>query len=281
MCWGYVEGLAFKHLGIDVTEARVDSFKDAFSELLQQNVPEAPPGSVAAWRQLLSYTGSSYSFVSASYGERLRVIHEDLEFSSGPMQRTRMRTVVRSFPKMCAFSNEVMGQETEAWMEELLQVFEVLVEKISSPSLLQEECELLAISMITKSKDIDFERFKPVMMAALRSLLPKTWSTAHETAWEWLWATISQNLQEATMKARAFKPYNAHLFSVLGEEQLEHFRNTIYVDFFSKCAASQDLFKQSQTRLRYIADRVLQSSYDMFPQAQGERKIHHRNKVRY
>ncbi|CAK9049710.1 unnamed protein product [Durusdinium trenchii] len=265
----YVEGLAFKHLGIDVTEARVDSFKDAFSELLQQNVPEAPPGSVAAWRQLLSYTGSSYSFVSASYGERLRVIHEDWN-SVQTNAEDEDETVVRSFPKMCAFSNEVMGQETEAWMEELLQVFEVLVEKISSPSLLQEECELLAISMITKSKDIDFERFKPVMMAALRSLLPKTWSTAHETAWEWLWATISQNLQEATMKARAFKPYNAHLFSVLGEEQLEHFRNTIYVDFFSKCAASQDLFKQSQTRLRYIADRVLQSSYDMFHKPKDE-----------
>ena len=179
-------------------------------------------------------------------------------------------TVVRSFPTMCAFSNEVMGQETEAWMEELLQVFNVLVEKISNPSVMQEECELLAISMITKSKDIDFNKFKPVMLAALRSLLPKTWSTSHETAWEWLWATVASNLNEATMKARAFKPYIAHLFSVLGEDQLEHFRSTIYTDFFSKCAASQDLFKQSQTRLRYIADRVIQSSYDMFHKPKDE-----------
>ena len=31
--------------------------------------------------------------------------------------------------------------------------------------------------------------------------LPKTWSTTHETAWEWLWATISRNLGEATTKA--------------------------------------------------------------------------------
>ena len=40
------------------------------------------------------------------------------------------------------------------------------------------------------------------------------------------------------------------------EEQLEVFRRNIYTDFFQKCAASQDLFKQSQSRLRYIADKV-------------------------
>jgi hypothetical protein len=55
-------------------------------------------------------------------------------------------------------------------------------------------------------QDINFESFKPVMMAALRSLLPKDWSTAHETAWEWLWTTVARNLKEATMKVRAFRP---------------------------------------------------------------------------
>ncbi|CAK9055200.1 Retrovirus-related Pol polyprotein from transposon TNT 1-94 [Durusdinium trenchii] len=87
---------------------------------------------------------------------------------------------------------------------------------------------------------------------------------SHETAWEWLWATISHNLNESTQKARAFKSYNAQLFASLKEEQLDIFRNDLYTDFFAKCAASQDIFKQSQTRLHYIADRVLQSSYEMF-----------------
>ncbi|CAK9034042.1 unnamed protein product [Durusdinium trenchii] len=260
----YVETLAFRHLGYEITEMRVEAVKDAFGELLQQNATDSPPGSIAAWRQVLSYTGSAYSFVSTSYGERLKVIREDWDsVQSAAEADDEDEAVVRSFGKMCAFSNQVMGQETENWMEELLEVFHVLVERISNPSLLQEECELLAIS-VSKSKEIDFGKFKPVMMAALRSLLPKTWSTSHETAWEWLWQTIARNLKEATAKVRMYKPYNAHLFSVLGDEQLEHFRSTIYTHFFSKCAASQDLFKQSLTRLRYIADRVLQSSYDMF-----------------
>eukprot|EP00913_Durusdinium_trenchii_P000786 g734.t1 len=109
------------------------------------------------------------------------------------------------------------------------------------------------------------------MLAALRSLLPKTWSTTHETAWEWLWATISRNLSDSSSKVRAFKVYNAQLFGALKEEHLNTFRNDLYTDFFAKCAISQDIFKQSQTRLHYIADRVLQSSYDMFHKPKQER----------
>lgn len=129
---------------------------------------------------------------------------------------------------------------------------------------------MLAINLITKSNSINFERFKPVMLAALRSLLPKQWSTSHEGAWEWLWLTVSWNLNESTMKVRAFKPFNVKMFSTLQEEQLDRFRANIFTEFFARSQASQDLFKQSQTRLRYIADRVLQSSSDMFQKNKDE-----------
>ncbi|CAL1127382.1 unnamed protein product [Cladocopium goreaui] len=292
----YVETLAFKHLQSEITERRVDSVIDAFLELLTQNVPKLPPGSHAAWRTMLSYCGSCYRFVGDSYGERLRVIKEDWaivqqasskkedkeekegqegekENKEGEEEEEDNRDAgaeTFSFGRMCAFSNEVMGQKTEGWMLELLQVFNVLVDMISSPVHLQEECDLLAINLITKSNNIDFEKFKPVMLAALRSLLPKQWSTLHENAWEWLWMTVARNLNESTMKVRAFKPYNGRMFSSLKEEQLDRFRTHIFTEFFARSQASQDLFKQSQSRLRYIADRVLQSSYDMFHKNKDE-----------
>ena len=124
---------------------------------------------------------------------------------------------------------------------------------------------MLSITIVNLSNggDIDFDRFKPVMLAALRSLLPKTWSMEHETAWQWLWKTIATNLMEATMKVRSYKPWSTKLYSVITDEQRESFRSDIYTDFFSKCAMSQELFKQSQTRLRYIADRIMLSAYDM------------------
>ena len=266
----FVETLAFRHLGNEVTSPRVETVSEGFIEILEQNVPDPPPGSAAIWRQVLEYTGSCFRYVNENYGARLKLIKEDWESIQTAAEKDTDETVVHSFGGMCAFSNEVMGQETEGWMEELLQVFSVLVDKIASPSILQEECDLLSICMVSKSKEIDFQKFKPVMLAALRSLLPKTWSTSHETAWEWLWATVSRNLAESTMKVRAFKAHSQTLFSSLEEEQLEHFRTTIYTEVFSKCADSQDLFKQSQTRLRYIADRVLRSSYDMFNKPKDE-----------
>eukprot|EP00913_Durusdinium_trenchii_P025710 g24127.t1 len=185
-------------------------------------------------------------FVGDTYGERLRVIKEDWaavqksasedhgedeeaeEGEEGEKgEKVEKGAETFSFGRMCAFSNEVMGQKTEGWMEELLS-----------------ECDLLAINLIVRSQSIDFEKFKPVMLAALRSLLPKQWSTLHETAWEWLWMTVSRNLRESTMKVRAFKPYNVKLFSALSEEQLDRFRKDIFTHFFVRAPASQDLFKQ-------------------------------------
>eukprot|EP00438_Fugacium_kawagutii_P018862 Skav221108 [mRNA] locus=scaffold233:48017:51407:+ [translate_table: standard] len=264
----FVETMAFKHLGLDITHQRVTGVTEAFLELMQQNVREMPPGSLQAWQKLLFYTGSCFKYVNTTYGERLKVIQADWKTIVTAAEHDDDEN--HSFSGMCAFSMGIMGEQAEGWMQELLEVFDVLVDRVSKPASLLEECDLLAINMNNLYKDINFDKFKPVLLAALRSLLPKCWSTTHETAWEWLWFTISRNLSEATHKVKAYKQYNNHLFSTLGEEQFEQFRTSIYVDFFSKCSTSQEWFKQSQTRLRYIADRVLHSSHEMFQKAKKE-----------
>eukprot|EP00913_Durusdinium_trenchii_P027582 g25871.t1 len=72
----HIETLAFKHLGNDITQPRVDAVNDAFLELLEQNVSDLPPGSVSAWQKILIYTGSCFRFVSSTYTERLKVIQD-------------------------------------------------------------------------------------------------------------------------------------------------------------------------------------------------------------
>ena len=49
-----------RHLGQDVTLARVNNVIDGYRELMQQNVRQLPPGSVLAWQKLLTYTGSCF-----------------------------------------------------------------------------------------------------------------------------------------------------------------------------------------------------------------------------
>ena len=66
-----------RHLNNEINEERVGAVQDGFNELLVQNVPNLPPGTAAAWRSLLSFTGSCFKDVGDTYGERLRVIKED------------------------------------------------------------------------------------------------------------------------------------------------------------------------------------------------------------
>eukprot|EP00913_Durusdinium_trenchii_P017131 g16111.t1 len=246
---------------------------------MSQNVAELPPGSVNVWQKVLSYTGSCCRYVTATYSERLKIIEDDwievlaaaesdqqAHAGHGAKGGTTPKPGAGSTSPKPGGDGEGKAKGDPGWMAELLEVFGNLVERIGNPSHLMEECELLAISMILKSKskkEIGFDIFKPVMLTALRSLLPTSWSSSHETAWEWLWSTISRNLREGTQKVRVFKPYNSQLFSALKDQQMAYFRENLYADFFTKCAMSQEIFKQSQTRLHYIADGVLRSSYDI------------------
>ncbi|CAK9111484.1 Retrovirus-related Pol polyprotein from transposon TNT 1-94 [Durusdinium trenchii] len=97
----HIETLAFKHLGNDITQPRVDAVNDAFLELLEQNVSDLPPGSVSAWQKILIYTGSCFRFVSSTYTERLKVIQEDWEVIQDAEEADTEECVVRSFGGMC------------------------------------------------------------------------------------------------------------------------------------------------------------------------------------
>ena len=47
----------------EVTWQRGESVSDAVLELMEQNVPDLPPGGVAAWQQMLRYTSSTFRYV--------------------------------------------------------------------------------------------------------------------------------------------------------------------------------------------------------------------------
>eukprot|EP00434_Breviolum_minutum_P043811 symbB.v1.2.039072.t1/scaffold6299.1/size19219/1 len=99
----YVESLAFKHLGIEVTQQRAEQASCSILELIEQNVEELPPGGIAAWQEVLTYASSSFKYVNVSYGERLKLIHTDWADIQLSVEEEEDETVVRSFPKMCAF----------------------------------------------------------------------------------------------------------------------------------------------------------------------------------
>ncbi|CAE8644293.1 unnamed protein product [Polarella glacialis] len=94
------------------------------------------------------------------------------------------------------------------------------------------------------------------MLAALRSMLPKTWDQDHETAWNWLWENIERLLKDVLYKPPVWEPALAQLMAEICEEDRAELNNNVYTRFFQVAPQGQDFFKQSNTRLQFIASRV-------------------------
>jgi hypothetical protein len=102
------------------------------------------------------------------------------------------------------------------------------------------------------------------MLASLRSLLPKDWSTAHEVAWSWLWENVERLLVKNMGSPPRWEKALSKLFSSIDETQAFELRKEIYSRFFTMAPAGQDFFKQSNTYLHFIADRVFQMTQELY-----------------
>lgn len=172
--------------------------------------------------------------------------------------------VPTTFPEMFRFNATVMGYGNSEWMAHVLDVFPALVVHAADPQRVMEEADVLSIVLGKSESKIEFMEFKAVMLASLRSLLPKTWNSECEVAWTWLWDSIHRMLKANLGKPQIQQKALRKLYSTFTEEQLLLLRTGIYTTFFAKCAQGQDYFKQSSTRLHFIADRVIMFTQEIF-----------------
>lgn len=172
--------------------------------------------------------------------------------------------VPTTFPEMFRFNATVMGYGNSEWMAHVLDVFPALVVHAADPQRVMEEADVLSIVLGKSESKIEFMEFKAVLLASLRSLLPKTWNSECEVAWTWLWDSIHRMLKANLGKPQIQQKALRKLYSTFTEEQLLLLRTGIYTTFFAKCAQGQDYFKQSSTRLHFIADRVIMFTQEIF-----------------
>lgn len=78
-----------RHLGCEINQQRVDGVTEAFLELVTQNVPDLPPGSVNVWQKVLTYTGSC-----CRRGHR--VLSANLGGAGGPPKTSKRRGAFRT-----------------------------------------------------------------------------------------------------------------------------------------------------------------------------------------
>jgi len=175
----------------------------------------------------------------------------------------RNTSIPTTFDEMFMFNSAVMGFGNAVWMNEILASFDTIVRNVANSYRLQEECDVLSLRMAKYKGTITLPQFKAVMLASLRSLV-KDWGSLHEVSWSWLWDNVERMIKALMGKPQGQQRALTAFFSSLGERELGIVRREVYTKFFAIAPAGQDYFKQSTTRLYFIADKLVQMTLDMY-----------------
>jgi len=173
--------------------------------------------------------------------------------------------VPTSFNEMFVFNAAVMGFGQSLWMSEVLACFDNIVTNVANSGRLQEECDVLVlrIAKVAGGK-VSLPEYKSCMLATLRSLLPKDWTTNHEVAWSWLWENVERIVSSTMGKPPAWEAALGKFLGSLDEAQMFDLRKEIYAKFFIEAPAGQDYFKQSNTYLHLIATKIMDMTIDLY-----------------
>lgn len=172
--------------------------------------------------------------------------------------------VPTTFDEMFVFNAAVMGFSGCIWMNEILESFDTIVSNVSNTGRLQEECDVLTLRLAFYKGSIHLQEFKAVMLSSLRSLVPAAWNSDHEVAWCWLWENLERMLASQTGLRHLQQCSLDRLWNGLGKDERSGLRTEVYSKFFGLAPAGQEFFKQSTTRLHWIADRVLAMTLEIY-----------------
>mmetsp|Transcript_58317 Transcript_58317/g.92577 ORF Transcript_58317/g.92577 Transcript_58317/m.92577 type:complete len:1224 (-) Transcript_58317:186-3857(-) len=173
--------------------------------------------------------------------------------------------VPTTYSEMFLFNAAVMGFGKSVWMNEVIACFDNIVCNVSNSQRLQEECDVLALRIARCTKgSVNLPEYKSCMLASLRSLLPKDWDSVHEVAWTWLWENVERLLKRVEGSPAIWeKALNKYMGS-LDEDSKYEIRKEIYQRFFALAPTGQDFFKQSNSYMHFIADRVMQMTLELY-----------------
>lgn len=190
----------------------------------------------------------------------------DCNGEAGNNVMTNAGEIVRTFRSMFEFNSAIMGCNKHLWLQEVVNSFDNIVVNIANNVRLQEECDVLVIKIsVTSPKgDINLSEFKSCTLASLRSLLPQEWDSAHEVAWDWLWENVERMLKKNLGKPAIWKLALGKLMDKFDDATGFEFREKLYQRFFKLAPAGQEHFKQSDTRLHFIAEQIMLMTVDLF-----------------
>ncbi|CAK9016556.1 unnamed protein product [Durusdinium trenchii] len=196
---------------------------------------------------------------SQSQTQRSSLEH-DGQAAKQPANNTKLnigaQNVPATFSDMFCFNAAVMGLDDRLWMYEVLKSFDAVVRN--------EECNVISLRMAKIPGVIHLNDFKAIMMASLRSLVPKGWDQHHEEAWIWLWSNVEQILQQEVGKLAPRGRLVSRYVGSMEQDSEEKLSKMIYQKFFGVAPEGQDFFKQSASRLNFIVHQIFQITVQIY-----------------
>lgn len=247
-----------------------ESTEEDSVELVSKNAAveeEKPPASLReritdCFRSLGSWRPDE---VARQVSQKSEGGQQQAEDSDDKQDASSKSLVPTTFTDMFFFNSAVLGFTASLWMLEVLACFDGMVQNASNPVRLAEECDVLALRMSNVTQDkVNLTEFKGCMMASLRALLPKVWTTHHEDAWSWLWSTVEQLLQKVLGTPAMYMKALDLWMRTLDDEQRHEMRKNIYLTFFETTPVGQDYFISSNTRLHFIADLIFRMTLELY-----------------
>jgi len=200
-------------------------------------------------------------------GESDEAAGKDAKGGFGSTGEGGQRFVPSTYREMFECNCQIMGfGVVNGWMQQILESFDSIVENVTDAVRLQEECDLLAIRIdkVNRGQAVPLAQYRSCMLASLRSLLPKDWDSSYETAWNWLWDNVERLIEKNLGMSEKWEPALTVLLASLDGDYRYKLRAEIFKRFFASTPAGQEFFKQSDTRLHFIADRVLEFTTELF-----------------
>mmetsp|Transcript_47688 Transcript_47688/g.107055 ORF Transcript_47688/g.107055 Transcript_47688/m.107055 type:complete len:1117 (+) Transcript_47688:100-3450(+) len=171
--------------------------------------------------------------------------------------------IPKTFTDMARFNASVMGVGDRVWFADVLYSMESLVPHVGNIDRMQEECDVLALTLARYDK-VNLPDFKSVMFASLRSLLPSRWNMEHENAWTWFWGVVEKKVEANKQFPSQYHRCLRTFLSRLDEETLADFKLEVFETFFANSEQSQLFLRAANKRLMYIMGRILTIMADVY-----------------
>jgi hypothetical protein len=174
--------------------------------------------------------------------------------------------IPQTFKEMCVLNAAMTGANVK-YVETVESCFEKLVSATTQGDFtrLEIESNIMALRM---HKDVHgqvrLEEFRTCMLASLRSLLPKSWSIAHEEAWSTMWNTVQTILKTTLPLPGKYEKAVENCVADMSDEDKKLYGLNAFNRFFKKQPRGEDHFNTSNARLSILAAQGLDLCVDIY-----------------